>query len=170
MAVAQFFLYTAAVDKVRRAEFQIFWINHHMFIVFLGFTIPHKPDWVLWFAIPALMYMYEKIQRYRRGSRPVILKEVRYIEPVLELRFEPTGMKFQDGQYVFLCCPRLGRMEWHPFTISSPEGDLFETEGDKKFMSLHIKIIPGGWTERLKQYLERMNPQKSYPFVRGVRV
>ena len=100
MAVSQFFLYTAAIDKVRRAEFQIFWINHHMFIVFLGFTIPHKPDWVLWFAIPALMYMYEKIQRYRRGSRPVILKEVRYIEPVLELRFEPTGMKFQDGQYV----------------------------------------------------------------------
>jgi len=170
ITLAMFFIYTAAVDVVRRANFKIFWINHHLFIVFLGFTIPHKPDWFFWFLIPATMYCFEKVQRYRRGSRPVILKEVRYIEPVLELRFEPTGLKFEDGQYVFLCCPRLGRMEWHPFTISSPEGDLFDADGDRKFMSLHIKIIKGGWTENLKDYLERMNPTKRYPFILKRRV
>ena len=61
-------------------------------------------------------------------------------------------------------CPHLDtnlfNPEWHPFTISSSHGDLIH----KDFVSCHIKIIPGGWTERLKNYFEDMNPGQAYPF------
>ena len=64
----------------------------------------------------------------------------------------------------FLRCPHLDtnifNPEWHPFTISSSHGDLIH----KDFVSCHIKIIPGGWTERLKNYFETMNPGQAYPF------
>ena len=63
----------------------------------------------------------------------------------------------------FLRCPHLDNnlyQEWHPFTISSSHGDLIH----KDFVSCHIKIIPGGWTERLKNYFEDMNPGQAYPF------
>ena len=64
----------------------------------------------------------------------------------------------------FMRCPHLDtnlfNPEWHPFTISSSHGDLIH----KDFVSCHIKIIPGGWTERLKNYFEDMNPGQAYPF------
>jgi NAD(P)H-flavin reductase len=34
----------------------------------------------------------------------------------------------------------------------------------RDFVSVHVKVHPGGWTEKLKAYLELMNPQKRYPF------
>ena len=64
----------------------------------------------------------------------------------------------------YLRCPHLDTNpcapEYHPFTISSAHGDLIH----KDFVSCHIKIIPGGWTERLKNYFEDMNPGQDYPF------
>ena len=50
------------------------------------------------------------------------LLEANFIDPVLEIKYKVEGMKVTDGQYVDICCPRLG-FEWHPFTISSAEGD-----------------------------------------------
>ena len=33
------------------------------------------------------------------------------------------------------------------------------------YVSVHIKCHPGGWTEKLKDMLEEMNPKRDYPFV-----
>lgn len=47
------------------------------------------------------------------------------------------SMKYKPGQYLFLNCPDVSRLEWHPFTISSaPEED---------FVSVHIRVV-GDWT------------------------
>lgn len=44
------------------------------------------------------------------------------------------------GQYVFIQCPSVSRLEWHPFTLTSaPEEDYF---------SAHIRIV-GDWTQAL---------------------
>lgn len=51
------------------------------------------------------------------------------------------------GQYVFLNCPAISRLEWHPFTMTSaPEEDFF---------SVHIRLA-GDWTEKLIKMVENL--------------
>lgn len=33
----------------------------------------------------------------------------------------------------------------------------------KDFVSVHIKIMRGGWTEKLKDYFVKMNPRDTWP-------
>lgn len=50
------------------------------------------------------------------------------------------GFKMGPGQYIFLQCPSVSQLEWHPFTLTSaPEEDFF---------SVHIRVI-GDWTAAL---------------------
>lgn len=50
------------------------------------------------------------------------------------------GFKMAAGQYIFLQCPSISQLEWHPFTLTSaPEEDFF---------SVHIRSV-GDWTEAL---------------------
>lgn len=59
---------------------------------------------------------------------------------VLELQMCMKGFRMEVGQYVFLNCPHLSRLEWHPFTLTSaPEENVF---------SVHIRAA-GDWTEAL---------------------
>ncbi|CAE1155717.1 NOX2 [Acanthosepion pharaonis] len=50
------------------------------------------------------------------------------------------GFKIEPGQYVFLQCPRISRLEWHPFTLTSAPGD--------DYISVHIRRV-GEWTNAL---------------------
>lgn len=50
------------------------------------------------------------------------------------------GFKMEVGQYIFVKCPAVSKLEWHPFTLTSaPEEDYF---------SIHVRIV-GDWTEGL---------------------
>lgn len=58
----------------------------------------------------------------------------------LELQMKKKGFSMEVGQYVFIQCPSVSRLEWHPFTLTSaPEEDYF---------SAHIRIV-GDWTQAL---------------------
>ncbi|XP_072046498.1 NADPH oxidase 3-like [Amphiura filiformis] len=66
------------------------------------------------------------------------------------------GFHMQPGQYVFLLCPKISRLEWHPFTLTSaPDEDHF---------SVHIRTV-GDWTNALVKAVgadkdETMSPAK----------
>lgn len=58
----------------------------------------------------------------------------------LELQLKKKGFKMEVGQYIFMKCPSISHLEWHPFTLTSaPEEDHF---------SIHIRIV-GDWTDAL---------------------
>lgn len=58
-----------------------------------------------------------------------------------------TGFKMDVGQYVFLNCPEISQLEWHPFTMTSaPEEDFF---------TVHIRKA-GDWTETLIKMVENL--------------
>jgi predicted ferric reductase len=166
ITIAMICIYSAAPEKVRRADFQLFWWNHHMFIIFFGCLFAHSTDqrvFLKFGALPILAYIYERISRTQRGNKPVLVQRIKYIHPVMEIRFAPQDpqFEFKEGQYVFLNCPYLSESQWHPFTVSSAYEDL----GTQKFMSVHIRVqTKGGWTDRLKNYFDDMNPTGSYPF------
>ena len=65
---------------------------------------------------------------------------------VLELQMHKHGFSMEVGQYIFVNCPSISSLEWHPFTLTSaPEEDFF---------SIHIRAV-GDWTENLIRTFEQ---------------
>mmetsp|Transcript_23288 Transcript_23288/g.34862 ORF Transcript_23288/g.34862 Transcript_23288/m.34862 type:complete len:869 (+) Transcript_23288:44-2650(+) len=155
-------IYSGAFEQVKRPTFEIFWYSHHLFIFYFVITLLHgeggwNPNFWKYFLVPGLMYILERIMRYCRGRRHVILKSAMTMEPnLLSIAMDKTSAfgeaGFNEGQYVFVNCPSVKPYEWHPFTISSPP--------QREDFTLHIQTQgPGSWTDSVKNYLMSMGPK-----------
>lgn len=125
--VAMFAIFTASNAAVRNANFEIFWVSHHCFIVFYIMLLLHGPVFYWWGLVPICLYAYDRRSRALRGSKPFLVSRVEWVAPVLSVHFRPldkADFDFQEGTYVLLNCPFVSEHEWHPFTISSAHGDL----------------------------------------------
>ncbi|XP_052471104.1 cytochrome b-245 heavy chain isoform X2 [Carassius gibelio] len=106
------------------------------------------PQTWMWVIGPMIIYLCERLLRFIRYMQPVSYKKI-VIRPskVLELQLVKPGFKMEVGQYVFLNCPAISQLEWHPFTMTSaPEEDFF---------SVHIRSV-GDWTENLIKMVENL--------------
>uniref|UniRef100_A0A4W5PH26 NADPH oxidase 1 n=1 Tax=Hucho hucho TaxID=62062 RepID=A0A4W5PH26_9TELE len=99
------------------------------------------PQTWMWVIGPMVLYVCERLLRFIRSMQTVKYRKI-VIRPskVLELQLVKNGFKMGVGQYVFLNCPAISQLEWHPFTMTSaPEEDFF---------SVHIRSV-GDWTQKL---------------------
>ncbi|KAM5179539.1 NADPH oxidase 2 [Mantella aurantiaca] len=94
-----------------------------------------------WVVAPMALYVIERLIRFWRSQQKVVItKVVTHPFKTIELQMKMKGFKMEVGQYVFVQCPAVSSLEWHPFTLTSaPEEDFF---------SIHIRIV-GDWTEEL---------------------
>ncbi|XP_006918325.1 cytochrome b-245 heavy chain [Pteropus alecto] len=94
-----------------------------------------------WIVGPMFLYLCERLVRFWRSQQKVVItKVVTHPFKTIELQMKKKGFKMEVGQYIFVKCPKVSRLEWHPFTLTSaPEEDFF---------SIHIRIV-GDWTEGL---------------------
>ncbi|EFB23049.1 hypothetical protein PANDA_001343, partial [Ailuropoda melanoleuca] len=94
-----------------------------------------------WIVAPMFLYLCERLVRFWRSQQKVVItKVVTHPFKTIELQMKKKGFKMEVGQYIFVKCPKVSRLEWHPFTLTSaPEEDFF---------SIHIRIV-GDWTEGL---------------------
>ncbi|XP_049623084.1 cytochrome b-245 heavy chain [Suncus etruscus] len=94
-----------------------------------------------WIVGPMFLYLCERLVRFWRSQQKVVItKVVTHPFKTIELQMKKKGFKMEVGQYIFVKCPEVSRLEWHPFTLTSaPEEDFF---------SIHIRIV-GDWTEGL---------------------
>ncbi|NWQ86701.1 NOX3 oxidase, partial [Burhinus bistriatus] len=101
----------------------------------------NKPAAWKWVLTPMVLYICERIVRFWRFRQEVVItKVVMHSSGVLELHMKKRGFKMGPGQYIFLQCPSVSQLEWHPFTLTSaPEEDFF---------SVHIRVV-GDWTAAL---------------------
>ncbi|NXA32559.1 NOX1 oxidase, partial [Eudromia elegans] len=92
-----------------------------------------------WVLAPVLLYIFERLLRvWRARQKVVVTKVVMHPSRVLELQLQKKGFRMEVGQYIFVNCPAVSLLEWHPFTLTSaPEEDFF---------SIHIRAA-GDWTE-----------------------
>eukprot|EP00730_Choanoeca_flexa_P005753 TRINITY_DN12014_c0_g1_i5.p1 TRINITY_DN12014_c0_g1~~TRINITY_DN12014_c0_g1_i5.p1 ORF type:complete len:616 (+),score=138.37 TRINITY_DN12014_c0_g1_i5:75-1922(+) len=95
----------------------------------------------MWVIGPLVLYLLERLYRYymSKARRLSILKVVKHKDkvPVMEIQFQKVPTK--AGQYIFINCPKVNGLEWHPFTLTScPELD---------YISLHIRLV-GDWTTK----------------------
>ncbi|XP_019473699.1 NADPH oxidase 1 isoform X1 [Meleagris gallopavo] len=114
-----------------------------------------------WVLAPIILYIFERILRiWRAQQKVVVTKVVMHPANVLELQMQKKGFRMEVGQYIFVNCPAVSLLEWHPFTLTSaPEEDFF---------SIHIRAA-GDWTERIidtfqQQKLETPRIEVDGPF------
>ena len=108
--------------RVRRSEYEIFWWNHHMFVLFYVAQIFHGPRFIYWTCFPIFLYVLERVLRVTRGRRTVYVKAVRWIDPVMCIELMPKDrnqFKFIEGQYIYLNCPYLSPNEVRRFCASA---------------------------------------------------
>uniref|UniRef100_A0A8C1QUL4 NADPH oxidase 1 n=2 Tax=Cyprinus carpio TaxID=7962 RepID=A0A8C1QUL4_CYPCA len=175
ITLALILMITSSMEVIRRSYFEVFWYTHHLFIVFfagLVFHVLFDFNWLnpllqtwMWVIGPMIIYLCERLLRFIRYMQPVSYRKVSLHEvhcssepqyscsivirpsKVLELQLVKPGFKMQVGQYVFLNCPAISQLEWHPFTMTSaPEEDFF---------SVHIRLV-GDWTEKLIKMVENL--------------
>nr|BAC35593.1 unnamed protein product [Mus musculus] len=94
-----------------------------------------------WIVGPMFLYLCERLVRFWRSQQKVVItKVVTHPFKTIELQMKKKGFKMEVGQYIFVKCPKVSKLEWHTFTLTSaPEEDFF---------SIHIRIV-GDWTEGL---------------------
>lgn len=109
----------------------------------------HPPESWKWILAPVVLFIFERFLRfYRSQQKVVITKVVMHPSKVLELQMKKRGFSMEVGQYIFVNCPSISLLEWHPFTLTSaPEEDFF---------SIHIRAA-GDWTENLIRAFEQQN-------------
>nr|XP_025036436.1 NADPH oxidase 3 isoform X3 [Pelodiscus sinensis] len=94
-----------------------------------------------WVLGPVVIYICERIVRFWRFQQEVVItKVVTHSSGVLELHMKKCGFKMEPGQYIFLQCPSVSQLEWHPFTLTSAP--------EEEFFSVHIRVV-GDWTGAL---------------------
>ena len=155
VSLSMFFIYSAAPNAVKHANFEIFFYNHHWFIVFFLMLFIHGPVFFYWSCVPVILYIIERYMQTQRGSKPFVVTRVEWIPPVMAIQFRPVirgGFVFKEGQYLYLNCPYISKSEWHPFTISSASGDL--DNGPRILMETGERVYkvprPKNWPEGAK--------------------
>ncbi|NWZ19645.1 NOX1 oxidase, partial [Asarcornis scutulata] len=104
-----------------------------------------------WVLAPVILYVFERILRvWRARQKVVVTKVIMHPAKVLELQMQKKGFRMEVGQYIFVNCPAISLLEWHPFTLTSaPEEDFF---------SIHIRAA-GDWTERIIDTFQQQKPE-----------
>ena len=101
----------------------------------------------MWTITPIVLYLFEKSGALSRKTLHTQIMHAEVLEgPTAYLRIaKPAGFTYLPGQYLFLCCPKLSRWEYHPFTISSAP--------HMEYLELHIRDA-GDWTGTLVEMLK----------------
>lgn len=90
---------------------------------------------------PMILYGAERLLRiYRSFQQVTILKVIKHPSRVLEIQMKKDGFRCEAGQYIFLKCPKISHLEWHPFTLTSAP--------EESYFSVHIRNA-GDWTDSL---------------------
>ncbi|XP_070616246.1 NADPH oxidase 1 [Erythrolamprus reginae] len=132
--------------------------SHHHYCAVPEFGSIPAESWK-WVLAPLILYAFERALRiWRSCQKVVITKVIMHPSRVLEIQMCKAGFSMEIGQYVFLNCPAISYLEWHPFTLTSaPEEDFF---------SVHIRVA-GDWTETLIDTLQQPNPPMPRMMVDG---
>ncbi|RMC22018.1 hypothetical protein DUI87_02889 [Hirundo rustica rustica] len=74
---------------------------------------------------------------------------------------QKKGFCMEVGQYIFVNCPTISPLEWHPFTLTSaPEEDFF---------FIHIQVA-GDWTEHLIDTIQLETPRWMVPLAQPAKM
>uniref|UniRef100_A0A3Q0S0Y2 NADPH oxidase 1 n=1 Tax=Amphilophus citrinellus TaxID=61819 RepID=A0A3Q0S0Y2_AMPCI len=145
ITLALILIITSSMEVIRRNYFEVFWYTHHLFIIFFAGLVFHGAGYEG--ARILLISWLRHFVLYMIPIRVLCFQIVMRPSKVLELQLVKNGFKMEVGQYVFINCPAISQLEWHPFTMTSaPEEDFF---------SIHIRSA-GDWTDKLIDIMQKL--------------
>ena len=141
-------IFLASVPIVRRRCYEVFYYIHQLFIPCIVLMFLHHDDktFYKYVAFPGTVYFLDRIYRVVRSfwGTPKIRTVIQHNRNVVELHIEKRRMTTNAGQFVYIMCPSVDPIQWHPFTLtSSPHEDL---------ISVHVSGT-GNWTQKFMKRL-----------------
>lgn len=135
---------------VRKRSYEAFQLAHLLMFPLIGLLCAHgathvlqEPMYGYWIAFPAFLVVLERSWRFIM-SFTRLSADMRILDDeTVRITFKhPHGrdIKYSAGQYILVQVPQISLFQWHPFTISSCQGDELQ---------VHIKC-EGDWTKRLR--------------------
>jgi len=132
--------------------------------------ILHWPPMLIYMLPGILMYIGDRIVRWYIGHKRLaeVVSMIKNGDTV-RIEMRKDRMKFITGQYVFINIPQISKLQWHPFTISSPPTHLPDS------FTIHVKQL-GTFSERVHNdifppnsqgWVELPNPQSVQILVDG---
>lgn len=151
--------------KARKSNFRLFYAVHQLFVpawvillvlhgannwVGLGFPLV-----ILVSGVTIVTYAYTRLRRTYlccRNASKIVCVDRSNNKRLLRLTVELAAGVYRQchvGEYAYINVPRIGRTEWHPFTISRIEG----SESGSQILTFCIQTA-GIWTEKLSSLFD----------------
>jgi len=125
---------------IRRQRFELFYYTHHLFVLVLIFLCLHYPGSFIYLIPGVAVYMVDKLYPlFAYGSAGKVQTSLVSAD-VLEVSVPTSTQSYFGGSYVFLNCPAVSWLQWHPFSLTSAPSK------HKDRLTFHIKVA-GDWTQ-----------------------
>ncbi|KAJ3277890.1 NADPH oxidase 4, partial [Borealophlyctis nickersoniae] len=139
--------------------YRIFLLVHRLWIPCYVLLWLHGTMFWAFSILPLGLIGLEKLVQTRRAKIDVVLVEAKMVAAdIMSVKMRLQGKKkkfhYKAGEYLFLNCPDIAELEWHPFTITSaPEEPHF---------GCHIRCRPEmDWCYQLRTLLQPSPPPTS---------
>jgi respiratory burst oxidase len=138
----------------RRTKFNSFWYTHHLLLVMLIALCFHGTGNLLepfasvyWVMVPLALYIIPRFLRETPLTKcevmDIAIKKGNVVGIKLK-RPKYWEKHVQAGMYGFIQVPKVSRLEWHPFTLTSAPCE--------NFVEFHFVCV-GDWTGKVRDLL-----------------
>nr|KYP64236.1 hypothetical protein KK1_018828 [Cajanus cajan] len=142
-------MWIAAIPRIRRKAFELFFYTHYLYILFIVFFIFHVGMFHACTVLPGFyLFLVDRFLRFLQSRLRVRLVSARVLPcQTVELNFSKNhGLTYSPTSIMFINVPSISKLQWHPFTITS------NSNLEPKMLSVVIKGA-GTWSQKLYQML-----------------
>ncbi|KAJ3380690.1 hypothetical protein HDU92_005845 [Lobulomyces angularis] len=137
-----------SIYLIRRKYYKLFFWTHQLYILAVIFAVMHDSN-VIYYIIPALLYLvYDKIaprltnSEFRNAKATIYYMDKTIVRLNITLPNNQEFPYYPPGSWVNICFPKLSKIDWHPFSITSNYLD------NKKVLTI-IVASKGKWSSGL---------------------
>lgn len=138
-------IWITSLPAVRRRKFEIFYLSHHLYAVFLVSFLFHVGDRHFYMVFGGIfLFGLDKLLRVTQSRPSVCILSAR-IFPCRAVQLilpKDPGLTYTPTSVVFIKIPSISHFQWHPFSVAS------SSRIDENRMSVLAKC-QGKWTNAL---------------------
>ncbi|KAF9971356.1 hypothetical protein BGZ73_005727 [Actinomortierella ambigua] len=154
-------MFILAAWPVRRWAYEVFLMSHTLFLVFLVCVSLHTPYAMRFIVAGIAAYILNVLAGWCVKTHTGMAQATVFQDRLTRVSIAKP-IQSRPGQHIYLCVPSISYIQWHPFTISSNDGES---------ITIHARAV-GGYTRRLTQWpdLSQQRVLLAGPYGEGIQV